>query len=72
MKPTMNEQQDEVDGGDVSEEEQTRYPRAASVDKLVDFCAEEFGNLFISCVLVRPVMFLFATFFVFFAHPNVF
>lgn len=43
MKPTMNEQQDEVDGGDVSEEEQTRYPRAASVDKLVDFCAEEFA-----------------------------
>ena len=71
MKPTMNEQQDEVDGGDV-EEEQTRYPRAASVDKLVDFCAEEFGNLSISCVLVRPVIVYNATFFVFFAHPNVF
>lgn len=40
---TMDDKHEEVDGGVVSEEEHGRYPRAASLDKIVDFCAEEFA-----------------------------
>ncbi|KAK2560509.1 RAS guanyl-releasing protein 1 [Acropora cervicornis] len=40
---TMDDKHDEVDGGVVSEGEHGRYPRAASLDKIVDFCAEEFA-----------------------------
>ena len=40
----MDDKHDEVDGGVVSEGEHGRYPRAASLDKIVDFCAEEFGK----------------------------
>lgn len=39
----MDDKHEEVDGGVVSEEH-GRYPRAASLDKIVDFCAEEFGK----------------------------
>lgn len=43
MKSTNHDDNDENDGGDF-DEEQALHPRAASVEKLVDFCAEEFGK----------------------------
>lgn len=44
MKSTKDDNvEDDIDGGDF-DEEQALHPRAASVEKLVDFCAEEFGK----------------------------
>lgn len=69
----MEDKHEEVDGG-VSEEEHGRYPRAASLDKIVDFCAEEFGKkcVYLSCFQSDWQLFLLVSFSVFFAQPTVF
>ena len=43
MKSTNDYENGSDDFVDV-DEEQARHPRAASLEKLVDFCAEEFGK----------------------------
>lgn len=69
----MEDKHEEVDGS-VSEEEHGRYPRAASLDKIVDFCAEEFGKkcVYLSCFQYDWQLFLLVSFSVFFAQPTVF
>lgn len=61
MKPTTGEHK--LNGGDdadfvMSEEENGNRLLAASLDKLVDFCVEEFGKILVSLIFLYRYKFI--------------
>lgn len=49
-----SDKQPRIDDDFIISDEEQRYQRAASLDKLVDYCVEEFGK-----PLFRPIFFMF-------------